>query len=314
MEDPYAPLRRIANKVSNWGRWGDDDQVGTLNLITPAAIRRGAESIRTGQAFPLSIDFTADGPQTGAYGRVNPLHYMAMIGRPFQPSSHQRGPRISDDVVVMNLQAATQWDSLAHVYYDGLLYNGVPAEEFVNWAGAARSGVDQLAKRPFVSRGVLLDLPRTLGVERLAPSTVVTAAMLEQALERSRVELEAGDILLVRTGHLLTFLEDCDREAFKWSPPGLGTDTVAWMREHDLAAVAADNNAVEVMPFENPDVEMPLHMLCLRDMGMPLGEMFNLEALAEACAADGCYTFQFVGQPLPFVNGLGSPVNPVAIK
>ena len=312
MPDPMDRVRAVAKRVSNWGRWGKADERGTLNLITPEVVKRAAACVRTGRVFSLGLAFGADGPQSGTVvGRFNPQHYMTAIGAPFGAPG---GFHYSDDVICMPLQCATQWDSLAHVHYDGLLYNGVPAAEALSAAGAAKNGIDKLAVDGIVSRGVLLDLPRLKGLGRLAPSTVITPADLDAAVAKQRVAIHPGDIVIVRTGHLQIFQEGGDKEIYLWQGPGLGIDCIEWLRARDVAAICADNTAIEVMPCEDPDVFYPVHLLGIRDMGMPFGEMFDLETLAEDCASDGQWDFLLSAPPLKVSGGIGSPLNPLAVK
>lgn len=309
---PMDKVRDLARRVSNWGRWGKEDERGTLNLITPDVVRQAAGCVRSGRVFSLGLAFGPEGPQSGTVvGRFNPQHYMTAIGAPFGAPG---GFHYSDDVICMPLQCATQWDSLAHVHYDGLLYNGVSAEAALSASGAAKNGIDKLAVNGIVSRGVLLDIARLHGVERLAPSTVITPADLDAALARQRVALRSGDILIVRTGHLRVFLEGGDKEVYLWQGPGLGIACVEWLHEREVAAVCADNTAIEVMPCEDPAVFYPVHLLGIRDMGMPFGEMFELETLAEDCARDGQWDFLFSAPPLKVSGGIGSPINPLAVK
>jgi kynurenine formamidase len=124
----------------------------------------------------------------------------------------------------------------------------------------------------------------------------------------------ARDILVLRTGHLRVFTEDGDRETYLWQGPGLGLACIEWLRTRDLAAVCADNSAIEVMPCEDPTLLYPVHLLGIRDMGMPFGEMFDLERLAADCAADGVWEFLLSAPPLGVTGGIGSPVNPLAVK
>jgi kynurenine formamidase len=305
-------IRAVAKRVSNWGRWGPEDERGTLNLITPDVLLRAARCVRRGRAFSLGVELGPGGPQSGSVvGRFNPQRYMTAIAQPFPEPG---GFCFSDDVITMPLQCATQWDSLAHAHYDGLLYNGYPAAQALSTAGAARNGIDKQAPGGMMSRGVLLDLARLHGAARLAPSTLVRPADLDAALARQRVDLLPGDVLLLRTGHINVWLEDGDRETYLWQGPGLGIDCMEWLRARDVAAVCADNTAIEVMPCEEPDVFFPVHCLALRDMGMPLGEIFWLEELATDCAADGVWDFLFCAPPLRVTHGLGSPVNPLAVK
>jgi kynurenine formamidase len=311
-QDPYDVVRAMARQVSNWGRWGADDERGTLNLIDRAAARRGAAAVQTGAGFTLGLPMSLDGPQCGLPPeRFNPRHYMTAIG---QPAGEHPGFHFSDDVITLPPQCATQCDALSHVHYDGKLYNGFDADEVLTEKGASRLGIDKQATQALATRGLLLDFPRLWGVDRLAPGTPITAQHLDDAIRRSDVEVEPGDALLLRTGHLNVFLEDGDRQTYNFTAPGLTLSAVPWLRERDVAFVASDTTLVEVLPAEDPRLTCPLHLLLIRDMGMPLGEMYNLELLAQACAADGRWDFFFTAQPIAIKNGIGSPTNPIAIR
>ena len=303
-------VRTIARKVSNWGRWGAEDERGTVNWITPEVVRRAATCVRRGEVFSLGLNFGAEGPQIGQGGRVNPLHLMSAIDGaiPGYPGAF----RYADDVIIMGLQCATQWDSLAHVHYDGKLYNGFPAET-TTAAGAGKNGIDKLGAG-VVSRGVLLDLARCAGVERLKPGLAISPSDLEAAERTQGVRVGRGDVLLVRTGHLAAFKVDGDRVAYMRMMPGLGLACVEWLHAREVAAIATDTNAVEVIPFEDPALPLPFHMVAIRDMGLLLGEMFDLDRLAADCAADGVWDFLFTAPPLRVTGGIGSPLNPLAVK
>jgi kynurenine formamidase len=303
-------VREIATRVSNWGRWGADDERGTLNLITPEKVRSAAACVKRGRVFSLGLPFGAEGPQIGQGGRVNPLHVMSALHLGYGPDPE--GFRYNDDLVVMPLQCATQWDSLAHVYYGGKLYNGAPAAS-VTSLGAARNSIDRIGAG-VISRGVLLDVARASGVPRLAPGTAIRPADLEKAEKAEGVRVESGDVLLVRTGHLSVFTADGDRVAYMRQMPGLGVECVEWLHRREVAAVATDTNAVEVIPFEDPTTPLPVHLLCIRDMGLTLGEMFVLDELAEDCAGDGTWEFLFTAPALKVTGGVGSPLNPLAVK
>jgi kynurenine formamidase len=302
-------FHELARKVNNWGRWGPDDEIGTLNLITPEAIRRATACVRRGEAFSLAIPLSEAGPQVGMVpGRINPLRTMvainhALLGDPDQFSS-------SDDVVVMSLQAATHWDSLAHVTYSGRMYNGFPPSATTE-RGASRCGIDKY--RTLVARGVLLDVARAAGVDRLEGGTALRPEHLDEACDMGRLEVGAGDVVLLRTGQMQLFLEG-HRVRYAAPNPGPSTMTVEWFHDHDVAAVATDSITFEVFPPERDDVILPVHLLHLVEMGMTQGQNFDLEALSEDCADDGVYEFLLEASPQPFVAGLGSPVNPVAIK
>jgi kynurenine formamidase len=303
----------LAETLRNWGRWGAEDQRGTLNHIGPEALMRAVGSVRAGKLFSLGLGFDRNGPQLGR-DRFNPLVYVTDLFTAPNPAY----PNViySDDVIHMPLQAATQWDALGHVHYDGELYNGCNARECLSEKGASRMGIEHLATPGIMSRGLLIDIARFKGVARLPIDYAITVDDLNACCEQQGVDVQAGDIILVRTGHIQTFTLDNDRRAFMGMQPGLSYRTAEWVHDKSVAAVCADNKAVEIIHPEGLESAMPLafHMLCLRDMGCPLGEMFNLEALAADCAADGHYAFLLAAPPLAVTNGFGSPVNPLALK
>ncbi|MEQ1785760.1 MAG: cyclase family protein [Acidimicrobiales bacterium] len=304
-------LHALAAEVSNWGRWGDDDELGTLNLIDAAAVARGLAAARTGVRFSLAIRLDANGPQLGTIpGRINPLHTMVAINMAYTGDTDDCC--FSDDTITMGLQACTHWDALAHVSYAGKLYNGFPASSVTAERGATRCGIHKATS--IVGRAVLLDVARALGHEVLPPRHMISEADLDAAVALAGVAVEPGDIVLVRTGQM-TYLKARDREGYLLSDqPGLTTQTIRWFRRHDVAAVAIDTLAMEVHPGEDPAVLFPVHAIQLRDMGLMQGQNFDLEALAAHCAGDGVYEMLLVANPEPVTGGTGAPVNPVAIK
>jgi kynurenine formamidase len=290
----------LYKRLSNWGRWGDDDEVGTLNLIDAAAVQRGVDSVRTRQRLTLGIPLDDKGPQLGfVQGRVNPLRTMIAINEPW-----------NDDVVTMALQAGTHWDALAHMSHEGSLYNGFPADT-VTAHGASRCGIDKAPA--IVTRGILLDVARVKGVARLEGGTAVTGDDLDAAAELAKVTLEPGDVVLVRTGQIQLFHAG-DRPKYPFPSAGLGMSAAEWMHTHDIAAAATDNYTFEVVPCEIEEPFIPVHILHLVAMGLTQGQNWDLEALSAACADDGDYTFLLDATPQPFTGGLGSPVNPVVIR
>jgi len=310
---PYPQwFKELATKVNNWGRWGPEDQIGTINLITPEVVRRGVACVRSGRTLSLAMPLSeAEGIQMGVMpGRINPVRTMAQINTPLAGD-----PDLfctSDDLVVMGLQAATHWDGLGHVSYEGRIYNGYPASSITVF-GASRCGIHLI--RTLVSRGVLLDVARAKGVSRLDGGYPITAEDLDAAEELARVRVEPGDIVLVRTGQMgLMKGESPDKVAYCIPAPGLSVGTVTWLRDRDVAAVATDTMPFEVYPCEHEDAILPVHLLHLVEMGMTQGQNFDLEELAADCAADGQYAFLLEASPQPFTNAVGSPVNPVAVK
>lgn len=305
-----------AERLRNWGRWGPDDARGTLNHITPEALKRAATEAITGKVFSLGLQFGRGGPQIlEQTGRANPQLFASVLDKAVTPSD-TRG-RFNDDVVVMPLQCATQWDALAHVHYDGVMYNGCKACDVLGPQGTTKNGVEHLASPGILSRGILLDIARLNGVDILPAAHRITPDELNRACEAQGVRVESGDIVVVRTGHLRGFTVDGDRAKVQGFQAGLGMECAEWLHDNSVAAVAADNLAVELLGMESlvdGPIALPLHMLCLRDMGMPLGEMFDLEALSADCAADGRYSFLIAAPPLGFTGGFGSPVNPMVLK
>jgi len=307
-----APFAEVAERVRNWGRWGPDDQLGTLNFIDEAARRRAAASVHSGKSFALGLPLSeAEGIQMGFIeGRVNPTRSMIQVNHPLSPDPDWICA--SEDVVTLALQCATHWDALAHASYGGSLYNGYPATS-VTEAGASLCGIHHLTT--VVSRGILLDVARTLGLDRLEPGYAISPDDLSAACAAGGITPEPGDIVLVRTGQMAHLTEPGrDLIAYTWPSPGLTIETAEWFFAHDIAAVATDTLVFEVYPCQYDDIYLPVHLLHLVEMGLTQGQNWVLDALAADCAADGQYSFLLDATPLPFTGGLGSPLNPVALK
>lgn len=322
-----SSFTQLAARVSNWGRWGPDDQIGTLNLVDAAARRRGVAAVRQGSAFALGLPLSSEeGIQVGfVEGRVNPTRTMVAVNNPL--SSDPEWIASSEDVVTMAMQCATHWDGLAHVSYGagpegGTLYNGFPAST-VSEAGAGLLGIHLV--KTLVSRGVLLDIPRSKGLEILEPGYAITPEDLDAACALGGLTVEPGDVVLVRTGQPVHLAlpgrpglggapPRRDLVAYTWPTPGLTMATAVWFHRRDVAAVATDTMVLEVYPCEDEALYLPVHLLHLVEMGMTQGQNFFLDELADACASDGRYDFLLDATPLPFTNALGSPVNPVALR
>ncbi|MEU8892204.1 cyclase family protein [Streptomyces sp. NPDC048442] len=303
-----AEFHDIAKRVNNWGRWGADDEIGTLNLITDDVVRAAAQSVRTGHRIPLALPLQQDGVQSGMIpGRVNPLHSMVQINQElFGPGT----VATSDDAVTMGLQAGTHWDALTHASHSGKIYNGRPAGTITPHTRAAFAGIDKA--RHVVSRGVLLDVARAHGVDRLPGDHAVTPEDLEAAEELAGTKVAAGDVVLVRTGQIQVYLGG-DKHGYGYPSPGLSIRTPEWFHARDVAAVANDTLTFEIFPPEIENLWLPVHALDLVEMGMLQGQNWNLEELSTACAQDRRYAFLLSAMPEPFVGGTGTPVAPVAI-
>jgi kynurenine formamidase len=324
-------FRSAAKRVSNWGRWGEDDQLGTLNFITPEKIAAAGRLVRKGRIFPLGVEFGSSGPQGDFLYRQNPVHLMTVDGGDAElfikhslawtdnPVAKQIGEtfaasplRFNDDMIIMPLQAATQWDALSHVYYEEQLYNGFPSGS-VSSQGAARCGIDSIIASGIVSRGVLLDVVRHRGLEGcIDGERQVTPEELDAIAEAQGVSIGRGDIVLVHTGWWTEFRRTGNRSP---AVAGLHWHCAEWLHAREVAAIACDNVAVEhLLTMDVDGMFLPFHALCLRDMGLMLGEFWDVSRLAADCADDGVFEFQIVAPPLNVTGAVGSPVNPIAIK
>jgi kynurenine formamidase len=314
-------VRQLAERCSNWGRWGPDDELGTLNHIQAEDVVAASGLVRSGRVFSLAIPVDENGPQTGGFGRFNPIHLMIRDGnaavtetvvRDFY-GGRDRWIRGTDDLLILPLQSGTQWDSLAHIVFDQRIYNGYHATD-VGSKGAIRNDIANARDR-VVGRGVLLDIARSRGRAWLEPGEQIHAEDLEECARAQGVTVGRGDIVLIRTGQMA----QC-RDAGGWgsyaggAAPGLALDAAPWIFDRELAAVACDTWGLEVLPNQTDDVFQPLHIILIVHMGLLIGEIFDLEALADDCAQDGRYEFLMTAAPLPITGGVGSPVNPLAIK
>ena len=303
-------------KLSNWGKWGAADQIGTLNYITPADVVRAASLIRTGKVFALGIPLDRHGPQTGLFGgRWNPIHTMlatgtdAVAGR--QDSSV--GLRYADDAINMPVQGATHWDSLGHIFYVDKMYNGYDAR-LVDCNGLGKLGIEHTRDR-MNGRGVLLDIARHKGVEFLEDGHGISNHDLDQCAEAQGVKISRGDFVILRTGQMEKCLKTRQWGGYAGGDaPGVKFENCYWCHDKQVAAICSDTWGVEVRPNETREVNQPWHWVVIPAMGLTMGEMFYLKELAEDCAADRVYEFFFCAPPLIITGGTGSPINPQAIK
>lgn len=286
MED-YGP--------SNWGRWGADDQRGTLNLITPEVVLAATACARTGRVVPLGAMVGRDAPVFP--GRDATVHIVRYTdGRP---------TGYADDLLVVNTHSSTHLDALSHNFLDGMMYNGVPVGEAVSSTGVTRNSVSNVGA--IVTRGILLDVAAHRGVDSLDMGEAIGRHELDACAAAQRVTPRPGDVCLVRTGWMRLFASD--RARFDSGEPGLSNDVSGWFHEHGLVALGADNGAVDVLPGEPGVRPFGLHPRIINRQGGYLMEYLDLEELATT----GTHEFLFVAAPLRVAGGSGSPVNPVAI-
>ena len=319
----YSPvaedaIAEAASRCSNWGRWGDDDVLGTMNFLDDAKRVEGASRIRRGAAFSLAQSFDGNGPQRGWRRRNNPVHTMLVSGldAEFGAPELPHGFGGADDYVVMPLQASTQWDGLGHIFDHGVAYNGRPASKVVTSEGDLLTGIETVADR-IAGRGVLLDVGRALrGDGELPDGYAITVEDLENTISAQGESsvVGRGDIMLVRTGQLSRVRRDGWGSYAGGDAPGLSFTTADWLHDREIAAIATDTWGFEVRPNEFENAFQPLHQVVIPHMGLFIGEMWDLDKLAADCASDGIFDFFLTAAPIPVTGAVGAPVKPIAIK
>jgi kynurenine formamidase len=295
---PGPEVLAFHQSLSNWGRWGDDDQLGALNLITPEVTAAAAATVRTGRtvscARALDTRPAADNPSpvvhhmTGTFTEGYGADYFALAPHGY---------------------ATSHIDALSHIFHEGKLFNGYDAET-VTAHGATRLGIHRLAAG-IVTRGVLLDIPALRGVDALEPGEAIFPDDLEDAEARSGLTVRSGDALFVRTGR------------WRWrdvqgpwdlgrSAAGLDASCLPWLRTRDVATLGGDGVS-DVMPSRVDGVPMPIHTLAIVALGLHLMDNLDFDALSAACAEEGRWEFLLIVAPLVLRRGTASPVNPIAV-
>ncbi len=321
----YDELATATPPYSSWQVFGAGDQLGTINHLTPERVAAAARLVRTGERFGLDYPVTAFEPYPTGTRRELEHHV-------FSSNDHHR----DDWVDSFYLQSSSQLDALRHIGHPVHgFYGGLDPQD--NTQESTALGIHAWAERGIAGRGVLLDVPRFFAAEGLAYDTASTialdAAMLDRIAAAQGVELRGGDLLLLRTGWAEDYLARSaeQRAATPWRlSPGLAQreDVLRWLWDHEVALVAADNLAVEADPVLESDFRVPgetppergvdhggmLHRPLIALLGMALGELWKLDELAAACAADGVREFFLTVKPLHLRGGVGSPPNAIAIR
>lgn len=282
---------------SNWGRWGNDDERGTTNLLTPDMVYQAAGLIKTGKVYSLAAPLSPDGPNLPSR---RPTWHVVTHRPRASGEAHS-----ADDVIMMHTHGTTHVDGLAHFFVGDTLYNGHPSSALQPF-GAQRCGVQHMG--PIVGRGVLLDIAAFRGVNHLSDGEAIEPDELDACAAAQGIALHAGDIILIRTGWWPLFNGGSEARArFFASEPGLSADCSFWFKEHDFVALGADNPAVEVVKqWTDP---LYLHRNVIWGCGGYLLEFLDLEELSR----NRVYEFLFVATPLKIDGGIGSPIAPVVI-
>ena len=286
--------------------WGPDDQRGAANRMTPEKALEAGKLIREGKVYQLGRLYEQGMPLPGL------RHYSLTIpGLPTYPPIKKNRLIGNDELFSGEIgQVGTQFDGLGHVGVrvgnEDLFYNGFNLAEFGSSYGLKKLGVENVGV--FFTRGVLLDVARMKGVERLEAGHVITSRDLQQTLEDAGLELRTGDVVLIRTGHGQLWMKD--NKAYGESEPGIGMEAARWLSSQKVALIGADNWSIEVVPWEDPDQAYPVHQWNLVRHGIYHLENLDLEELA----LDRVYEFAFVYTPLRLKGATGSPGNPIAVR
>jgi kynurenine formamidase len=294
----HDDVERWMTELSNWGRWGKDDQLGALNLITAAKRKEAAALVHEGIAVSLSRN---------AETNPAPDNFAPFVHEMLITEGKDTAPFYMDRFsVAFHGMAHTHVDALCHMFHHGLMYNGVPRSE-VTKTGAAKLSVIG-AKTGIFTRGVLLDIPRCKGLDSLTPGTPIYPADLDACLEKEGVKVEPGDAILIRTGRWKR-----RDEQGAWNGPfaGLHASCGPWLHAHDIAILGSDA-ASDVIPPRIEGEGMPIHQLTLVAMGVWILDACDLEAVAVQAEKSHRWDFLLTAAPLAVPGATGSPINPVA--
>jgi kynurenine formamidase len=293
-------VKAAFEKIKNWGKWGEEDQRGALNYITPAKRAAAAKLAQAGEivscALPLATKTGPDNPQPVQ-------HMMLHVGPPVASLDYF--------AIAPHGFATTHLDALCHVFWEGKMYNGFSARE-VGRFGARRCAID-VTREGIVTRGVLLDIPKVRKVDFLEPGEPIYPEDLDAAEKLHRVQVSEGDFLLIQTGRHLRKRIKGEWDARREGVPGLDASCLTWLHERQIAVLGCDAVSDCSPSHYAPEYEMPIHVGTLVMMGVHLLDNADLEGLSAACAKHNRYEFLFTMAPLILERGTASPVNPIAM-
>jgi kynurenine formamidase len=292
----------VLGQSDRWypSRWGADDQRGAANRLTPAKVLEAKDLIKQGIVYQLGHVYESGMPMFGT------RHYSLRIPQAFSMPGRNQAV-YHDEIISGELgQIGTQFDGLGHLGIGDLFYNGNRRSEFAQAEGLMRLGIENVG--PIVTRGVLIDVARFKGVEQLQGGYEITLADLQGALQRERVEIRPGDMVLLHTGWGGLWMKDNAR--FVENAPGIGIGAAQFLADKEVVVVGSDTWGVEVMPNPDSSLSAPVHQLLIARNGIYLHE--NL--ITEALARDSVYEFAYMFAPLRLKGATGSPGNPIAVR
>jgi len=308
----------LKDSPTNWGKWGADDEVGSLNYLGPEQVLAAVKLVSSGKIFTLQRLIGDPKGDPVWPGRLPAERTQVLDESDWDEGG--KGPAFpgglhyADDKILAFLQGSTQYDALGHVWYDGKIWNGYDARTTIG--GLDKASVSAIGERGVVGRGVLLDMARFLGKDYLGAKETYTHEDLEACAKAQGVTIEKRDILIIRTNHLQLFFEIGDAFYEDFCECGLvySPELVEWFKDKEIPNLVTDTIANEVTTDPNTGVALTLHNALMRNLGVAFTEICDLEKLAEDCAADKRYAFFYVAAPLKITQATGSPVNPVVIK
>jgi kynurenine formamidase len=309
----------LADAPKNWGRWGDDDEIGALNFLDAGEVLRGIQHVKQGKVFTCGLPIGNPGGDPVWPGRSGAMRLMTQDRSHYTAGKKDPLPgglEYADDVITAFLQGSSQFDALGHTWYGGQIYNGFDAE--TTTGGMARCGVDKLAQRGIVGRGVLIDMARHRSKAALETGETFGVEDLEAAAEAQGITIEPHDNLCIRTGWLNVFFEQ-GSEAFygdAFVEPGLtwSPELVRWFHEREIVSLSTDTIANEVTVHSDSGIALPLHAALMRNLGILFSEIIWFEDVAADCAEDGQWSFLYAAAPINIIGGTGAPVNPIIVK
>lgn len=320
MTGPVVPplTEVLKDAPSNWGKWGPDDEVGALNYLGPEQVLAAAGLISSGKVFTLQR-LIGDPKGDPVWPGRTPAERTQILDEGDwdeggKGPAYPGGLHYADDKINAFLQGSTQYDALGHVWFDGQIWNGYDARTTIG--GLDKASVEPIAQRGVVGRGVLLDMARFRGKNTLESAETFTHEDLLACAAAQGVEIKKRDILIIRTNFIQLFFDLGEKFYEGFCEPGLvySPELVQWFQDMEIPNLVTDTIANEVTFDPGNGVALILHNALMRNLGVTLTEIADLETLADDCAADGRYAFFYAAAPLKVAKGSGSPVNPIVVK
>lgn len=296
-----ADIDRMMTELSNWGRWGKEDQLGAMNLITPTKRKEALKLVKEG----LSVSMAHETNTEKADDNDSPYEHTKTL-----TGENAIGTWALDKFgVSFHGYQHTHLDALCHMFWQGKMYNGFPKSN-VTRQGAGKLAITNL-KQGIFTRGILMDIPRLKGMPYLEPGTPIYPEDLEAWEKKAGLKLQPGDAVFIRTGRWARRAEKGPWNVSQLSA-GLHASCAKWLKQRDVALLGSDV-ASDLLPSQVPGVTHPIHQLVLVAMGMNIFDNCDLEALSEVAAKRNRWEFLLTTAPIAVVGGTGSPLNPIAL-